>query len=235
MRAVVAALLVAVLAAVLAACGGDDDDAVEVGLTPDRADVAVNDVQLGEDDLGDGWSSAPDDEDDPVGLCIGTTITNALDAATIATSSLDRFERAGDERFSSTLVSVRTIAVDDGDVLDDVVDVIVDPGFAECLGTRFERLVSDGESELRLQVGDADADERYLQLDGVRSTSVAISFHADAPGFDFDAEMDVVAIARDQLLSLLLTVQLRDDVDGEDIARWAGLLADRQRIAQSSR
>ena len=229
MRATVAILLVATLTA----CGGDDD--VETGFTPARAADAVDDVQLDAGDLGDGWDSTSLEADDPVAMCIGTTITRALDDATIADSELAHFERRGDERFASTRVSVRTIAVDDGAVLGDVVDIVTDPAFAECVAPRFEGLVSDGDSTLTLQVGDVETEEHYLPLDGVRSSSMAIPFHAEAPGFDFDAELDVVAVARDQLLTLLLTIQLGDRVDGEDVARWAALLADRQRIAQSSR
>lgn len=232
MRTVATALLVAALAA----CGGgDDDDDVDTGFTPERAAVAVDKVQLGAGDLGDGWDSTSVDVDDPVAMCIGTTITRALDDATMAASDLVHLERGGEQSFESTRVSMRTIAVDDGEVLDDVVEVIADPAFADCLAPRFEGLVSTGDSELTLQVGDVVVDEHYLPLDGVRSSSVAIPFHAEAPGFDFAAELGVVSVARDQLLSLLLTIELGDSVDGEDVARWASLLADRQRIAQSSR
>ena len=231
------AVAVLLLAAALAACGGGDDDEADIdaGLTEARAAEAVEAVQLDAGDLGDGWDSTEVDAEDPVAMCIGTTITRALDDATLAASELVHLERDGEQRFESTRVSVRTIAVDDGAVLDDVVAVIIDPAFADCVAPRFEGLVSDGRSELTLQVGDVEVEEGYLPLDGVRSSSVAIPFHAEAPGFDFDAELGVVAVARDQLLSLLLTIELSDSVDGEDVARWAALLADRQRVAQSSR
>lgn len=228
MRALVILLVLGLLA-----CGGDDDDVDASGLTKDTAAAAVEDVQLADDDLGAGWDSSEVDAD-PVTTCIGVTVTRALDAALLAESDRRDFERAGDERFESTRVSVRTMALEDPDVVDDVLALFADAGFTDCLGQQLEPSISEGDSELVLQVGDVEVDDAYLSLDGVRSSHLSIPFDAEAPGFQLDAELDLVAVSRGQLLTFVLTIQLRGRVDGEDVARWAALVADRQRIAQPS-
>lgn len=233
--------VIAALFLLFAACGGDDDDdAVDVGLTRDEAEDAVERVLLDENDLGDGWDQtgtvAPDEESEPPDLvesCLGASVLRALDAAELAVSERRDFERSGDEQFASTRVSVRTFAFDEATAVDSITALFVDDAFTDCLGQRFEPLLDDGKSELGLQVGEPEVDETYLALDGVRSSHLSIPFHADAPGFSFDAELDLVVVSRDQLASLLQTIELRGVVDGEDVARWAALLADRQRIAQS--
>jgi hypothetical protein len=227
--------------AVLASCGGGDDDADADGLTEKEAASAVDRALLDTDDLGDGWDDtgtvAPDEEADPpdaVEVCVGTSVLRRLDDATIARSARHDFELDGKGPFESTRLQVRTLALEREEAADPVFAQLGEDGFVDCLAQQLEPQVSDGPSELRLDAGEADVvDDDYLALDGVRSTRVAIPFHTEAPGFSFDAEMDVVVVQRDQLLSFLLTIELQGTADGEDIARWSGLLADRQRLAQT--
>lgn len=224
----------------LVACGGDDDGGADTGLTADDAPDAVTRTLLEADDLGDGWDQTgtieADEESDPpdiVDACTGASVLRALGDAELAVSERRDFERDGDGPFASTRVSVRTIAVKSTEAVDPVFALFDDESFVDCLGQRLEPTVSDGPSELHLQVGDADVDDAYLALDGVRSSRLAIPFHTSAPGFTFDAELDLVVVQREQLVSYLLTIELGGTADGEDVARWAALLADRQRIAQT--
>jgi hypothetical protein len=236
-----AAAIVLVLA--LIACGGGKDgDRTSSALSKDDAPAAVDRALLDLDDLGDGWDGtgtvAPDEEADPpdaVERCIGASVLRTLDAATLARSERRDFERDGDELFQSTRLQVRTIAVRSGEAVDPVFAQLDADGFLDCLAGQLEPQVSEGPSDLRIDAGDADVKtDDYLALDGVRSTRVAIPFHTEAPGFTFEAEMDLVVVQRDQLVSFLLTIELQGTTNGEDLARWAGLLADRQRLAQSS-
>jgi hypothetical protein len=223
-------------------CGGrdDGDGNGEHGLTSKDAADAADRALLDADDLGDGWKQtgtmepgADADPPDAVETCIGASALRAIDAATLASSERRDFKRNGDGPFDSTRVQVRTVALRSGEAIDPVLALVADADFADCLGGQLEPQVSDGASELHLQAGDVDVDDDYLSLDGVRSARVAIPFHTRAGRFDFDAELDLVVISRDQLASFVLTIALGDPADGEDVARWSGLLADRQRIAQS--
>jgi hypothetical protein len=221
-------------------CSGDDDGVADDGLTEKEAASAVDRALLETDDLGDGWDDtgtvAPDeqpDPPDPVEACIGASTLRVLDDATLARSERRDFERDGEGQFESTRVQVRTIAVKEGEAADPVLALFDDDGFVDCFAGQLEPQISDEPSELRLDVGDADVDDAYLALDGVESARLAIPFHTSAPGFDFDAELDLVVVHRDQLVSFLVTIEVQGRVDGEDVARWSALLADRQRIAQS--
>jgi hypothetical protein len=234
---------VATLLGLLAAgCGGSDGDDGPTRLTKDDAPDAVARALLDEGDLGDGWdqtgtvaSDEAPDRPDPVETCLGASVQRGLEPAELAVSERRDFERGGDEQFESTRVQVRTIAVKTGEALDPVFALFEDESFLDCLGSQLEPQVSDEPSELLLQVGEPDVDtDDYLPLDGVRSSRVSIPFHASAPGFTFDADLGLVLVNRDQLASFLLTIHLRGGAEGEDVARWAGLLADRQRLAQTA-
>jgi hypothetical protein len=216
------------LVGLLASCGDDDD--VDTGLTRAEAEDAVELALLDEDDLGDGWGDL--DDAGVVDECTSATVLRSLDDAELAASQVRSFQRRSDDPFGSTRVSVRTRAYDDADAIDDVLAMFGDEAFVDCLDD-FDALVSADDSDLVVEAGDAEIDESYLALDGVRSSHLSIPCPADAPGFTFDAELDVVVVARGQLASVLQTVELRGTVDGEEVARWSALLADRQRLAQS--
>jgi hypothetical protein len=232
-----AALLVG---SVLAACG--DDDGGSEGLSAEEARAAVDSALLDRDDLGDGWRAtgtvAPDEESDPpdvIEACAGASVLRTLDAGELAASERRDFRRRGEALFESTRVSVRTLAFDDDGAIDRLLALVDEKGFSECLAGRFESLINDSDqpSQLALTVGSVERDDHYLALDGVRSAQLSIPFDASAGRFTFDAELDLVVVSRGQLASLLVTIEVRGRVDGEDVARWAGLLADRQRIAQT--
>lgn len=212
---------VALLLGVLAACGGGDggDDGA---LSAEDATAAVERAVLTTDDLGEGWSETDPPEDDPFGRCFEGSGT------TLATSGPRAFVRDGDGVVAVTRVHMATLATDDEDAVDALLDRFDEESFPECLATAFERAA--GESELGFDVGDAEVDDDYVPLDDVRSAHVRIPFNASAPGFDFAAELDLVVVTRGPMVSTLLTMGLGELVDGEDVARWSAVLADRQRL-----
>lgn len=217
------AVAIALVALLLAGCSaGDDDDAADDTLTEDEAAGAVEHAVLEEDDLGDGWDDVDPPEDDPFGRCFGGI------ASPLASSGARAFLREGDGPAAITRVLLGTVAVGEPSQLDATFERLGEDSLPACLADAFTSVA--GETELGLEVGETDVDDDYLGLDDVRSGRVRIPFRATAPGFELDAELDLVLVARGQLLSSLVTVALGELADGEDIARWSALLADRMRL-----
>lgn len=218
------------LALVLAACGGggDDGDDAET-LSAEDAERAVARALLDDDDLGDGWEETgrtdPDDvdaDDTPLDDCLSTNLHDAIVASRLAESDTVQLELDGGDVFTRTLVTVTTTAFESTDVIDELLEAYKSEEMGSCLGRAVEQLLG----ETSLEIGEPTMDEGYVTLDDVRSVHVTVPLHAPR----YEIELAVVVIARGQLASSLVTVQLGGAIDGESVARWATLLADRQRL-----
>jgi hypothetical protein len=217
------ALVAVATALLLSACGGgDDDDDAADDFTEEEAGDAVDAAVLEADDLGRGWDDADPPEDDPFGRCFEGV------PSPLATSGPRAFLRDGEGPVAVSRVLLGTIATEDDAVVDALLARLGEESFPACLADAFQRAA--GETELGFEVGEADVDDDYLGLDGVRSGRVRIPFTAAVPGFELEAQLDVVLVSRGPLITTMVTSALGERIDGEDIARWAALLADRMRI-----
>jgi hypothetical protein len=219
-----AALALAV--ALVAGCGGGDDDEADAdtGLSRRDAAIAVDHAVLDADDLGDGWDEIDPPAEEPFGPCFADL------GSPLAVEGPVAFIRDGDGPIAVTRLLVGTVAVDDPHAVDALLEGFDEEALTACLVEGFSTVA--GDTELGLEVGDAEVEHDYVPLEGVRSAHVRIPFSASAPGLDLDAELDVVVVSRDQLVSTMLTIGLGELVDGEDVARWSALLADRQRVEE---
>lgn len=217
------ALALAVAAALLlGGCGGDDNAADDDAFTEEDARDAVEHAVLAADDLGAGWDDVDPPEDDPFGRCFEGITTS------LATSGALAFGRDGEGPIAVTRLLMGTVAVEDDAVVDAMIERLGEASLPDCLADAFASVA--GETELGLEVGDAEVDDDYLGLDGVRSGLVRIPFTAAVPGFELEAELDVLLVSRGPLLTTVVITALGERVDGEDVARWAALLADRMRL-----
>lgn len=230
MRRLAAALLALVLS-VAVGCGDDGGGDREELLSAGEAEDAVERASLDVDDLGEGWELAetidPGDEssDAPIDACV----ERGVDDSMLAASPTRKFEHEGDALLDRTHVWMSTEALDDEELAEESAGRFADDDLAGCFGDLLLEAMG-GESDVPIEAGEPRVTDDYLGLDGVRSSRLTLPFHAEVADFELDAAVDVVVVSRGQLVSWIVSMQLGDDGGGEDIARWAGLLADRQRL-----
>jgi hypothetical protein len=202
------------------------------------AQAAIDAAQLDAEDLGEGFAltstkpAGEDDEDDepnPIDDCMTTDLDDRFEDATVAETEERTFTRQ-DGGAIPTEVSASNVALSDGDLFDEMHELLRSDEFGACMGTAFEELVAESAGGAEITLGELDVREDVVDpdaADDLTSTGIDIPVSVSSDGFTLDVEVTMAFLNTGELGSSILVFGATDERRDQELAEWGRLVAER--------